>query len=84
MVKGKDIWFKNKTYGYGWAPATKEGWIVMLIFIILYIAVIMTGLHYASTEKELYLYVIVPEFVLVIILLIICYKKGERLKWTWG
>jgi hypothetical protein len=28
------LWFKNKKYGYGWTPVSRNGWIVVLVFVI--------------------------------------------------
>jgi hypothetical protein len=27
------VWFKPRTFGYGWSPATWEGWAVTLIWM---------------------------------------------------
>lgn len=31
------FWFRAKEYGWGWYPATWEGWLVLLVFIALWI-----------------------------------------------
>jgi len=33
MMDGKRYWFRKKKFGWGWAPATSEGWIATLVFI---------------------------------------------------
>ena len=30
----KQLWFKAKTYGYGWYPVTWQGWLVILIYVL--------------------------------------------------
>jgi hypothetical protein len=67
-----DKWFKTKLYGWGWVPATWEGWAVT-IGIVLYIAS-----TYGKTHNLYYL--IIP----LTILVIICYLTGEKPKWRWG
>jgi len=31
----KEYWFKRKRYGWGWVPATIEGWLVVAAFLVL-------------------------------------------------
>ena len=38
-------WFKRKLYGYGWTPATREGWFVLVV----YIAVVLAVAWFANT-----------------------------------
>jgi len=28
-------WFRRKLYGWGWTPATWQGWLTLLIFILI-------------------------------------------------
>jgi len=73
----KKIWFKRKEYGWGWYPVTKEGWMVIAIWILLFVSIVpkieIGGVKYFS-------------FIAIMIgmLLFICYKKGEAPKWRWG
>ena len=30
-------WFVRKQFGYGWVPATWEGWLVLTLFFVLFI-----------------------------------------------
>ena len=30
-------WFKARLYGWGWAPAKKEGWILLLVYLLVII-----------------------------------------------
>ena len=27
-------WFRRKTFGYGWTPASWEGWVATLLFVL--------------------------------------------------
>jgi len=72
----KGYWFKRKLYGWGWTPATKEGWFLMAfyVFSILYIAfteaVVETLLLEVSVVTALFIFVV--------------FLKGESPKWQWG
>lgn len=77
-------WFKRKLYGWGWTPATKEGWITMLVFVLLVIGNIKRLEMRGLSESALATCVLLETSVLVLILLIICYKTGEKPRWQWG
>ena len=72
-------WFPAKRYGWGWGlPATWQGWIVLVAF----------GATEISLAAKL-----VPDnpstfalgsLVLVSLLVVICYLKGEPPAWRWG
>ena len=72
----KHLWFKRKVYGWGWMPCSWEGWVVTLGFVILLIPVMTRMIDW--TDKLLSL------AILVIILIGICYKTGEKPRWQWG
>jgi hypothetical protein len=73
----KKLWFKRKLYGWGWTPASWEGWMVLLIWAVLFTVCVL------KSQKHVVLS-FVGIWVSVIILLYICYKKGERPCWQWG
>lgn len=75
----KDIWFKRKIYGWGWYPSTWQGWLITLLFI-LYLVFIALILPVKGKIIEYFSLLIIG----IIILIYICYKKGEKPKWSWG
>ena len=79
------IWFRAKRYGYGWFPVTIEGWLVLFVFLVVFVAhtVFFTSqaVHPSSTETFWFL---VRTLVMVSILIWICLKKGEKPGWRWG
>ncbi len=75
------IWFKAKKYGWGWYPATWEGWAVILIYLL--ILSVLIYIFNSNIEKFLDIY-LVSVFTLTGILIYISYKKGEKPGWHWG
>lgn len=73
------LWFKAKTYGWGWTPVSWQGWLVVLISI----AIVLLGGYVGQTDDA-------PGATFLGILLatgLILYtgfKKGERPRWRWG
>lgn len=73
-MKKNKIWFFRKTYGYGWTPSTWEGWLVILVWLIIFISLTIRiednlisnlGGVLGMTGLLIYIY----------------YKKGEKPRW---
>lgn len=73
----KRVWFKRKLYGWGWTPATWQGWVVVLVWVILFVFG-MAKMDYEEIKN------LVLIFLMIGVLIYICYKKGERPRWQWG
>lgn len=80
----KKIWFKNKSYGYGWTPATKEGWLVILVFLL--ILIIFEFLNFGLIQNKVFAVAFHIVFILLWsgALIYIAFKKGEKIRWQWG
>ncbi|MST04262.1 MAG: hypothetical protein EXS49_01695 [Candidatus Pacebacteria bacterium] len=80
----KEFWFKNKKYGYGWAPANWKGWLVLIFWLglnVWFFSKIDKNSHSVSDT----LIGFFPAFVTSTIFLIgICIVKGEKPRWRWG
>ena len=76
-------WFKRKLYGWGWTPATREGWLVTLGFLIMVLALTFNIDNNSSSEQVIFGFV-VPVWFLIFVFIFIAYKKGEKLRWQWG
>jgi hypothetical protein len=77
-------WFKRRFFGFGWVPATREGWLVTLVFLAF---LIWSGNDIASVSEptdEMVYWFLVRIFIAVIVMITICYKTGEKPKWQWG
>jgi hypothetical protein len=84
----KKYWFKRRWYGWGWVPAKPEGWFVILSFIGI---LLLNGVYFASkispngnasnTDLILFFGIMI---ISIILLFTVCYKKGEKPRWSWG
>jgi hypothetical protein len=70
------LWFKAKKYGWGWYPSTWQGWAVLLGYLL-----IVAGFHSVFGTNPV---VFVITIALTVLLIIICYKTGEKPRWRWG
>jgi hypothetical protein len=73
------LWFKRKLYGWGWTPATWQGWVVMAIGL----AIVFAGVYVGELDDA-------PGAaglggVLGIgFIIFFCIRKGEKPRWQWG
>ncbi len=74
----KKLWFKAKHYGWGWYPCSWEGWLIILAWIVLFTLTI------TRIDDHEWLKNLIAVLIFTVILLWICYKKGEKPGWRWG
>lgn len=73
-------WFPAKTYGWGWGiPCSWQGWVVLLV----YLALVAMTCFLIDPAKHLKTW-IAAIWGLSILLVLICWWKGERPAWRWG
>lgn len=72
-------WFPAKRYGWGWGPpATWQGWIVFVGWILIVTAVSIVLAPYSLPLFFAFM------AVMVMAIIAICYAKGEPPRWRWG
>jgi hypothetical protein len=76
----KNYWFKGKRYGWGWYPSSWQGWGVLLGFIAL---ILWNSSHTDASGQTLRPFIL-ENLLLVVLLIVICYRTGEPPKWRWG
>jgi hypothetical protein len=80
----KGYWFRARLYGFGWTPATWQGWLITAGFIG---ALLWVGADFGKNPNpsgnEINWF-FVKIILLVATLIAICVIKGEKPKWNWG
>jgi hypothetical protein len=77
---GENYWFGAKRYGWGWGlPLRWEGWVVLVAFI----GLLVGGSFLFPPDRALVSYLGYTS-ILVVILLAVCWAKGEPPRWRWG
>jgi hypothetical protein len=78
------LWFKNKSYGWGWTPCTWQGWLILAAFIGYNVKTFMDidALSHSGSDTLIAftMYFIGSAALLVVI----CYATGEKPRWRWG
>ncbi len=80
-------WFKRKIWGWGWVPATWQGWSVTLLYVLLISILVLTrekSIPGNPDSGSNFLTFALPSIALTIFLIVIAYKKGEKTRWQWG
>lgn len=78
----KSIWFKRKTYGWGWTPVTVAGWAVTLGYTALVILYPMLAQYGFFPFDQTVFWIIMA--VATAGLIGLCWWKGETPRWSWG
>ena len=80
---GQKLWFRNKRYGWGWVPATWQGWAVILLYAALAVACGLT-IDDSSPPREIAFTFVLPVLLLTVALFRVCRRYGEKPEWRWG
>jgi uncharacterized membrane protein YhaH (DUF805 family) len=79
------LWFKAKNYGWGWQPSSPEGWLFLLVFVVVFA---LNATRFISIGPEpttnQAVWFVIQNIVLISVLLVVCYKKGEKPEWRWN
>lgn len=80
----KRIWFKRKSYGWGWFPVTWEGWLTVGLYV-LFMVLFFGKIDQTDALVEKNLPIIIPVTTIATALLIaLSYHFGESPRWQWG
>lgn len=92
--KVKTLWFKAKEYGWGWYPASWQGWAVTAGFAAFYTLSLLGFLAWAgaATEAKAELKTVTLGILEYLALLVLatytlirtCIRFGESPRWRWG
>ncbi|MDQ5950380.1 MAG: hypothetical protein QG585_322 [Patescibacteria group bacterium] len=77
------LWFKRKLYGWGWTPATWQGWLCTFLYVIFVLGFALT-VDENSPPSEIVFTFLLPFVLLTGAFIRIAYKKGEKPRWQWG
>ena len=82
--KPKTLWFKAKRYGYGWTPATWQGWACIALYTLA-LGFVALGVNWAApTQSDIFLWFVPLTLLFTTILVVVSYKTGETPRWRWG
>ncbi len=80
----KQLWFKAKRYGYGWYPSTAQGWLFILVVLLLGSSLMLCVGMTSENDTEAIKTALPLLLVLVLVTIWVSHKYGEEAKWRWG
>lgn len=75
-------WFEAKRYGWGWEPATWQGWLITALYIVLAVAVVISS--ELSVESDFPVSLMTSLGALTFLFFCIAWRTGEPPRWQWG
>ena len=84
------LWFRARSYGWGWTPCPLQGWIVTVATAVLLVGgdlvvVLSAGDPQAVRNSSAMIAVVLAWNALIAgLAVLICWKTGERPRWRWG
>jgi hypothetical protein len=80
------LWFRAKRYGYGWTPATWQGWAVTLAALGLYLLppAVLAGRYHEELPPAVLAGYLAWMAAVTAALIVVAAKTGEPARWRWG
>jgi hypothetical protein len=82
MVSKK--WFRAKMYGWGWYPATWQGWVTLALYSYLIIFMFRNVDQSSHSASDTLINFTLPAIALTALFIFLCYGTGEKPEWRWG
>jgi hypothetical protein len=81
-------WFKPKLFGWGWTPARWQGWLSIVVYVVVAVWLLDSGMSLDTTEA-VNVFLAAPMRVGLFVLLtgafiVLCFKTGGPARWNWG
>lgn len=77
-------WFKRKIYGWGWTPATWQGWLVLAAFLAVFLFIFVPFVAGPEPTGSDVVWFLIKIIVWSTLLILTSYLTGEEPKWQWG
>jgi hypothetical protein len=79
VAMSSPYWFRAKRYGWGWTPATWQGWAALAAFVAL-----LAAASVVFPPRQAMLAYVACSLGLSVLLVVVCRIKGEPTRWRWG
>ena len=80
----KKPWFVTKLYGWGWTPATWQGWIILVLFALGIMWSFRRIDSMSHSDSNTLINFVLEAIFWSAALIGVCYLTGERPRWRWG
>ncbi len=76
-------WFRAKSFGWGWTPATWQGWATLAVYMFAVVTMFLSVDERSHSISDTFMTILAPCIVATLIFMAICYRTGEKLEWRW-
>jgi len=77
-------WFKRKAYGWGWVPATWQGWLTLVLFLGILLWLCAPFVNRAAPTGAEIVWFLAKILAWAAALIGVSYLTGEPPQWQWG
>jgi hypothetical protein len=77
-------WFKRTAHGWGWVPATWQGWLTFVVFLGIFLWLFLPFVNGPVPTGTETFWFLTKVLVWVAALIGVAYLTGESPKWQWG
>ncbi len=77
-IFGRKVWFKNKRFGWGFAPSTWRGWLFVAVCLTVLITYVVSIDDYSRPIAETLLASLPFVVIMSVVLVMVSYRRGER------
>ena len=78
-------WFKRKRYGWGWVPITWQGWLTIVIYLVLVLlGSLFLGRNETAPDTKNHLVFWTVTVVATGLLFVVTYYTAPKPRWRWG
>lgn len=77
-------WFKRKAYGWGWVPATWQGFATLIVFLGIFVLLFVPFVNNPPQSSAMIAWFVIKMLLWALALTLVCYLTGEPPRWQWG
>ncbi len=81
--ESRKLWFRAKSYGWGWQPITWQGWVSTAIYIA-FLILIAVRIDENAPAIDILIDFAAPIILITLLFSFLCYGTGEKPEWRWG
>ncbi len=80
----RKLWFKAKRFGYGWTPATWQGWASTFIYVLIIALEFIKADKASYSVSDAFISFFAPFILITLLFAFLTWGTGEKPKWSWG
>ncbi|MBI4080308.1 MAG: hypothetical protein HY430_00890 [Candidatus Levybacteria bacterium] len=74
-------WFKADSHGFGWSPATWQGWLILITYIVFIVGMFFKIDTVSHSGSDTIIGMVIPFLFATGILFALCLLTGEKPSW---